>query len=153
MPLPLAPHALSILWPVFALAGWTLCILLLLAYRRVRATVKDKVGPRAYALGESAQVPVGVTLANRNYMNLLELPLLFYVLCLMAYATGAATAAPALVPLAWLYVLLRVLHSLVHVGYNHVMHRFAVFAAGNVVLTCLWLLLGRALLAASGGAA
>lgn len=140
---------LPILWPVFALAGWTLCMLLLLAFRRVRATVKDKVSPRAYALGESPQVPVPVTLANRNYMNLLELPLLFYVVCLMACVTGSNSAG--LVPLAWLYVLLRVLHSLVHVTYNRVMHRFSVFAASNVVLVVLWMQLGRSLYLASAG--
>lgn len=140
---------LPILWPVFALAGWTLCMLLLLAFRRVRATVKDKVSPRAYALGESPQVPVPVTLANRNYMNLLELPLLFYVVCLMACATGSN--GDGLVPLAWLYVLLRVLHSLVHVTYNRVMHRFSVFAASNVVLVVLWMQLGRSLYLASAG--
>jgi hypothetical protein len=43
-----------------------------------------------------------------------------------------------LLVLAWVYVGLRALHSLVHLTYNNVMHRLIVFAAGNVVLAALW---------------
>ena len=126
----------AILVPVFALAAWTGLILLLIAARRLTAGLS----PREFSLGESARVPPPVTLPNRNYMNLLELPVLFYVACLMAMMIGRGT--PAMVRLAWLYVALRMAHSLVHVTYNHVMHRFAVFAVSNGVLVLMWVLLG-----------
>lgn len=128
----------TILLPVFALAGWTCLILLLIAFRRLTAGV----APREYALGESSCVPLAVQLANRNYMNLLELPLLFYVICLLAYVSGSVFSL--LVWLAWSYVLLRVIHSLIHVTYNRVMHRFLVFVLSNLVLTALWVLVGLA---------
>ncbi|WP_370678776.1 MAPEG family protein [Comamonas sp. GB3 AK4-5] len=131
----------AILWPVFALAFWTLCMLLLVALRRARSGIH----PREYALGDSPKAEQAVTLANRNYMNLLELPVLFYVACLMAYVSG--TASGVLLALAWAYVLLRVLHSLVHVSYNKVVHRFVVFVASNLVLTLLWIWLGLHVLA------
>lgn len=137
------PHSTAILWPMFALAGWTMCMLLFLAFRRVKASAMHKISPREYALGESARVPAPVIQANRNYMNLLELPMLFYVLCLIVLVMQCGT--PTLMTLAWVYVALRLVHSLVHVTYNHVMHRFAVFAASNVVLTVLWMLVGIAL--------
>lgn len=126
----------AILIPVFALAGWTCLILLLIAFRRLTAGV----APREYALGDSSQVPLPVQLANRNYMNLLELPLLFYIICLLAYVTGSVSGL--LVLLAWSYVLLRVVHSVIHVTYNQVMHRFLVFVLSNLVLTALWVLVG-----------
>jgi len=47
--------------------------------------------------------------------------------------------------LAWTYFGLRVLHSLIYLGYNKVLHRFLVFAASNVVLLIMWLLLLQAL--------
>lgn len=133
--------ASAVLWPVFALAFWTLCMLLLVALRRLRSGIH----PREYALGDSVKASPAVTLANRNYMNLLELPVLFYVACLMAYVSG--TASGVLLALAWTYVLLRVLHSLVHVSYNKVAHRFVVFVASNLVLTLLWVCLGLQLAA------
>lgn len=132
----------AILAPVFALAGWTGCILLLLAFRRLRAGWQGRVRVSAFRLGEAPDVPADVALPNRNYMNLLELPLLFYVACLVAWL-GGRVSAPMLA-LAWAYVGLRVVHSLVHVTYNHVMHRFAAFAASNGVLVALWVLVGLA---------
>ncbi len=140
--------AYAMLWPVFALAGWTLCILLLIAARRLGAAYSGKVKDSEYALGESAAVPTAVVLANRNYMNLLELPLLFYVACLMAFMT-VNTSSSTLLTLAWAYVALRVLHSLIHVSYNRVLHRFIVFAGSNFVLVFIWLYLGRSLLSQS----
>lgn len=101
----------SLLAPMFALATWTALILLLVAYRRLRAGFSGSVHPREFALGESSKVPLTVAPANRNYMNLLESPMLFYVVCLIGLVTGAAT--PTVLLLAWLYVALRVAHSIV----------------------------------------
>lgn len=143
-------HYPGILGPVFALAAWTLCMLLLVAAKRVRAGLSGAISPKEFALGESSKVPGAVSLPNRNYMNLLELPVLFYVACLMAFVTGAASAL--LVELAWAYVALRVLHSLIHVTYNRVLHRFVAFAASNAVLVSMWVLLAWALAARSPAA-
>jgi hypothetical protein len=134
--------------PMFLLALWTYLILLWMAVARIRAGSKGAIAPADFALGESARVPVHVRLANRNYMNLLELPVLFYVVCLITYVAGIAT--PALAGLAWAYAALRVLHSLVHLTYNHVMHRLAVFAASNFVLLALWALAGMGLIGKGG---
>jgi hypothetical protein len=78
-----------------------------------------------------------VSIPNRNYMNLLELPMLFYVVCVLNYVTSPTVAAATLA-LAWSYVGLRALHSLIHLTYNNVMHRLAPFVASNVVLAALW---------------
>ncbi|MBQ0961844.1 MAPEG family protein [Ideonella sp. 4Y11] len=131
----------SFLLPMFALAGWTGLVLLYVAVCRVTAGVS----PREFTLGESPQVPQRAMLANRNYMNLLELPLLFYVVCLLAWQAPAVPVAA--LPLAWTYVGVRVLHSLIHLGYNNVLHRFIAFAVSNFVLLALWVVVGRAMLA------
>ncbi len=131
--------------PVFALVAWTFCVLLLVAFKRLKAGFDGSVSPREYALGESPKVPATVSLPNRNYMNLLELPLLFYVAMLLAHLTAAAT--PLLVALAWGYVALRIVHSLIHLSYNNVLHRFLAFASSNAVLLGIWLLLARAVFA------
>ena len=89
-------------------------------------------------------MPRHVSIPNRNYMNLLELPVLFYMVSLTVVVTRIAS--PAMLGLAWAYVVLRLVHSLVHLTYNNVLHRLAVFAASNVVLLVLWLLAALALL-------
>jgi hypothetical protein len=43
------------------------------------------------------------------------------------------------VTLAWVYVGLRAIHSLVHLSYNNVIHRLSVFTASNVLLAFMWL--------------
>ncbi|MES2296766.1 MAG: MAPEG family protein [Pseudomonadota bacterium] len=127
----MAAHT-AILIPVFVLAAWTACVLLRVAFVRVTGPMR----PHAYTLGEPDGVPARVAIPNRNYMNLLELPLLFYVACLLLFVTGGAT--PLAVALAWAYVALRIAHSLIHLSYNHVMHRFTAFALSNFVLIILW---------------
>ena len=128
----------SILYPVFALAALTGLVLLLIPFTRVRAVLRGEIRSADFRLGESAAVPDAVRLPNRNYMNLLELPVLFYVVCLIFYV--AAQPTPEAVWLAWAYVGLRALHSAVHLTYNHVLHRLGLFAASNVVLVMLWIM-------------
>ena len=119
-----------------ALALLTFLVLLLIPIRRFRAAFAGKVGPGDFKYGESAKVPPDVSIPNRNYMNLLELPVLFYVVCLIALYTGQARGL--LVEIAWLYVGLRILHSLVHLTYNNVMHRLTMFALSNLTLMAMW---------------
>ena len=134
----------AILFPVIALAAWTFAVLLFLAFRRCIALFRQQVSPADFRIGESANVPVELRLINRNLMNLLELPILFYVVALSLLVTQQVGAISLW--LAWTYVLLRVLHSLIHIGYNHVLHRLIVFTVGNFVLSGLWLCLFLSLL-------
>jgi hypothetical protein len=124
--------------PMGALVVLTFVVLTLVPVRRFRAAFAGKVRAQDFKYGESARVPGDVSIPNRNYMNLLELPLLFYVLCLAQYVT--AQVGMVTLVLAWVYVALRALHSLIHLTWNNVMHRLVVFAASNVVLGTMWVL-------------
>ena len=127
----------AILLPMVALAGLTFLVLLLIPLARFRAAARGEVNAGDFRFGESARVPGKVSLPNRNLMNLLELPLLFYVACLAFYVTNTVDRT-ALV-LAWLYVGLRVVHSAIHLSYNNVFHRLSAFAASCIVLVALWI--------------
>lgn len=131
-------HDPSILYPVFALAAWTGLVLLLIPFVRIRAVRRREVRGSDFRLGESAAVPDAVRIPNRNFMNLLEVPVLFYVVCLLIYV--AVLSSPGAIWLAWTYVGLRVVHSVVHLTYNHVIHRLVLFAVSNGVLAVLWVL-------------
>jgi hypothetical protein len=135
----------AILIPALMLIGWTLLVLLTIPYQRFKAYFAGKVTAHDFKFGESCNVPEEVCIPNRNLMNLLEVPVLFYAVCLMLYVTQ--TVDGLAVALAWVYVGLRGIHSLIHLSYNHVFHRFAVFATSNVVMALLWLKLLLALVA------
>lgn len=127
----------SIFLPVIAMAALTFTVLGFVPLRRFKAVLARQVTADDFALGESATVPPHVALANRNYMNLLELPVLFYVVCGALFVTGQVDG-PTL-GIAWSFVAIRAAHSLVHLTYNHVIHRLVLFAISNVVLAVLWI--------------
>jgi hypothetical protein len=126
----------AILYPMFALAAWTLVVLLLIPIARVRSARRREIVVDDFKYGESPAVPPAVSIPNRNYMNLLELPMLFYVVCIVLYVTAGASTTT--IALAWAFVVLRVVHSLIHLSYNRVVHRLAAFTASNVALAVLW---------------
>jgi len=132
----------SILFPMVALATLTFAVLLLIPVRRFRAGFAGLVRTDDFKYGESARVPPEVGIPNRNMMNLLELPMLFYVACLTYLVIGHVNEFA--LALAWIYVGLRVVHSAIHVTYNRVRHRLIAFALSNVVLVMYWTNLIRA---------
>ena len=129
-------RAESIFGPVSVLVLWTGVVVLLTGLRRIRAVRAGRVTAHAFKLGESPDVPPDVAVTNRNFMNLLEMPVLFYVGCLAYYATRRVDGGA--VVLAWLYVALRLAHSSVHLGSNRIVVRLAAFAASNFVLLAMW---------------
>ncbi|RZI86659.1 MAG: hypothetical protein EOP38_00865 [Rubrivivax sp.] len=129
-------NPLDIFQPLAVLVFWTMLVLLQIPIRRFRAAFKGQVVPNDFRYGESARVPPEVSLPNRNYMNLLEMPALFYLGCVVAYVTQHVD--PVLMSLGWAYVALRVAHSLVHLSYNHVVHRLVLFALSNFVAVGFW---------------
>ena len=127
---------ISIFAPMAALIALTFLVLLLIPIKRFRAGFAGEITGEDFRFGESTQVPGHVRIPNRNYMNLLELPMLFYVLCLSLYTTHNVTALE--LGLAWAYVALRVAHSAVHLTTNHIFTRLTIFAISNVTLGVAW---------------
>ena len=124
--------------PMGVLALLTFIVLGFVPARRFRAAFAGHVTADDFKFGESAAVPGPVSIPNRNYMNLLELPMLFYVAGLMYYVAGRLDQAALWV--AWAFVGLRIAHSLIHLTYNNVFHRLTAFALSNFVLMAVWLL-------------
>jgi len=125
-----------ILWPMAALAALTFFVLTVMPFMRVVAVRSGKARVSDFKLGESERVPENARVINRNYMNLLELPVLFYVACLIAFADDRVNALT--LSLAWLFVVLRYAHSVVHLSVNIVLLRLALFASAATVLLALW---------------
>lgn len=91
----------SILLPMAALAVWTLMVLLILPYKRLMAVKTRRAKVDDFKFGESGNVPSDVSIPNRHLMNLLEMPVLFYVACLTLVVTLRVDAG--YVYLAWAF--------------------------------------------------
>jgi hypothetical protein len=124
--------------PMGAMALLTFIVLGFIPASRFRAVSARQVTAEDFKLGESARVPPQVAVTNRNFMNLLELPMLFYVAGLMYYVAGRVDQT-ALVR-AWSYVGLRAVHSAIHLTYNNVIHRLSAYALSNAVLMAFWVM-------------
>jgi hypothetical protein len=72
------------------------------------------------------------------------MPVLFYVALVLSMVLMIQDGM--LVALAWAFVLLRALHSLVHCTYNQVMHRFGLYIASSLILLMMWIRLATYIL-------
>ncbi|MEL7023248.1 MAG: MAPEG family protein [Pseudomonadota bacterium] len=118
------------------LIALTLTIWILLYVRRVREQMSKRIHPQKLASRTQVQALLNDDSAANNFSNLLEMPVLFYVLVALVLATD--TAPGVLTLLAWVFVGLRIAHSMIHVTYNKVLHRFYVYVAGGLTLWSAW---------------
>lgn len=125
----------DIIWPVMVLASWTALVLLLVAVSRIHAVRRRRVSPR-YFRTNTGEAPEYLVRIEHNYNNLLQLPVLFYVLGAMMLTLKISD--PVILALAWLFVVLRMVHTVIHIGYNNILHRLGVFALGLAVLIAMW---------------
>jgi hypothetical protein len=123
--------------PVLALVLWSLVMCAWLYATRIPAIRTRHVvyDPHRPAEEFHTQLPAEVRWKADNYNNLMEQPTLFYAVALTLAMLGADTSLNT--ALAWLYVVLRIAHSLVHAIVNTVLLRFALFIAGSVVLLAM----------------
>ena len=123
-----------ILAPVIALVLWTIVMGVWLYATRIPALKKHRVvyDPKRPAEELHAQLPAEVRWKADNYNNLFEQPTLFYAVALTLALLDAGSGFNA--GLAWAYVVLRIVHSLVQALINKVMIRFPLYALASLVL-------------------
>ena len=138
---------MTIVQPVIALAAWTMVMWFWMYATRIPAMNASGIDPDELALDPDksldAILPPQVQWKAHNYNHLHESPTVFYAvalaLALLHHGEGITTQ------IAWVYVALRVIHSLVQATINKVMLRFALFAMSTFALMGL---IGYAVIAA-----
>jgi hypothetical protein len=130
---------MSILQPVVALAAWTMVMWAWMYATRIPAIGAAKVDldemVRDPATSLDDVLPVGVQWKAHNYNHLHEAPTVFYAVAIVLAIIGQGDGLNA--HLAWAYVAIRVIHSLVQATVNKVNLRFLLFALSSVVLIVL----------------
>ena len=125
----------SLITPVMALVLWTLVIWAWMVATRIPAMQKAGIEPQDAARTSSLDLPAGIMQISDNYNHLMEQPTVFYATALATQVAGLADDLA--VSLAWSYVVLRVVHSLVQCTINNVMIRFTLFSLSTIVLVVL----------------
>jgi hypothetical protein len=126
-----------ILLPLLAMVILTFLVWIYLYITRIREMNKKGIDPQRLAENATKQTLLTESAGpSDNFKNLLEMPVLFYVAVLLSLVLLIQDAV--LVQLAWVFVALRALHSLVHCTYNRVMHRFLAYLTSSLVLILMW---------------
>ena len=123
----------SILNPVFALICWSLVMWVALYATRIPGMMK--LGLKAGELKEKSDLdvlPRSIRQVADNYNHLHEQPTVFYALAF--YSVLAGTVDSFMVTTAWIYVGLRIAHSVFQATVNFVPIRFVLFILSSLCL-------------------
>lgn len=126
----------ELIQPMIGLFGLTAIVWVLMFVFRNIAVARGVAAIRYYQIYGGDAPPEWVERPARTFMNLLEVPVLFYVVCLLMLQTGQWDGVQ--VSLAWLFVGLRFLHAAVYIGLNYVPLRLATYVMGCVTLAVIW---------------
>jgi hypothetical protein len=122
--------------PILALVAWTFVMWFWMYATRIPAMRKANIDfAELSRTGAKLELPPEVARVADNYNHLHEQPTIFYALALAAQLGGTADATS--IGLAWAYVAVRVVHSLVQATRNVIPIRFTVFALGSLLLLAL----------------
>ena len=128
----------EILYPVLALISWTFVMWVWMYATRIPAIQRADIDfDELSRTGAPLEMPAKVARVADNYNHLHEQPTIFYALAISAALLGAVDDFQ--VVLAWAYVGLRVVHSMIQATSNPIFIRFVVFAITSVVLFVLLL--------------
>ncbi len=130
---------MEILKPVIVLAGWTMVMWLWMYITRLPAMSAAKIDSKTLVGGTGqtldAVLPAKTQWIAHNYNHLHEAPTVFYAVALVLAMIGQGDGFNA--SIAWAYVGLRVVHSLVQVLSNRVIVRFGIFVLSSLALMML----------------
>jgi hypothetical protein len=125
----------NLIYPIFAMFVLTVIVLCRMFLLRVKDLRTGEVKLSYFRTYTQAGGSEKMLQASRHFTNLFEVPVLFYVICIlgMIFSEGHL-----FVIAAWLYVAARVAHAWIHMGSNNVMSRMRAYAAGWLLLIFMW---------------
>jgi hypothetical protein len=134
----------TVLLPLFVQVALIFALLTGLAVRRQAMFKRRELHPQDLAV-RGAREPLPVAQVAGSYQNQFEMPVLFFVLVILALFTRKADLV--FVVMSWLFVLSRIAQAAIHVGPNVVPMRGMAFAVGVFVLMFMWIIFAIRILA------
>jgi hypothetical protein len=125
----------AILAPLFVQIALTFVLLSWMGRARAASVKRGEVKISDIALGQQAWPARATQIAN-CFHNQFQLPVLFYVLVVLALISRKADLL--FVILSWLFVATRIVHAAIHTTSNNVPRRFQAYLGGAIVLVLMW---------------
>ncbi|MEZ7276080.1 hypothetical protein EXT42_18175 [Pseudoalteromonas sp. CO302Y] len=117
----------------------TFSIMVIMGRRRFTAARNKVIKMQDFLTMELDKAGSEVRVADRNFINQFEMPILFFIACLTALQVNAAGFV--FVILAWVYVGLRLLHSVIHLTTNTLKLRYYSFVISSFIMLIMWLMI------------
>jgi hypothetical protein len=127
---------MDIIYPMFALVVLTFIIGFSTGISRLISAKKGLVDRRYFKLFTGYSPPDNIVKLGRNFSNLLEVPILFYVVGIILLVLDINNQL--MQNFAWTFVVLRIIHSIIHVTYNKPIHRFLAFLLSSSIVLIMW---------------
>lgn len=127
---------MEIIYPMFVLVVLTFVIGFGTGISRLVGAKKGHVDRRYFKLLSGFTPPDYIVKLGRNFSNLLEVPVLFYALGIILLVLDINNSL--MLGLAWAFVILRIIHSFIHVTYNNPIHRFLAFLLSSSIVLIMW---------------
>jgi len=128
----------GILWPTFILVALIFIVWTVMFLQRAAHMKRTPPSGTDLATGSDAmRYFEPVEMSANNLRNLFEMPVLYFALVPLLLITRHADHIQVI--LAWAYVVLRVIHSFIHIGVKRVPHRFLAYFLSCVVLSAMWI--------------
>ena len=130
------------IYPMVAMVLYIFAVGLYTFSVRVRALKSNELKIshfRSYDMN-GHQVPERVIVVGRHFDNQFQLPMLFLI-TLVAAQTMPLFNSPIILPLAWGFVLTRLVHGYIHLGSNNVRHRALAYFSGWFCIVAIWLVM------------
>jgi hypothetical protein len=136
---------IAILYPSIVMALMTLALILAMGMRRLAAIRKHQLSIKYYrTYSDGPGEPESLRQHSRHVQNHFEVPPLFHLAVWGSFLAGEVGSLA--MGAAWFFVATRGLHTVIHLSYNNVTHRFLVYGMGVLTVLFLWVQLLLALM-------
>jgi len=127
---------MAIIYPMFALVILTFIVGFSTGICRFISAKNGDVDPMYFRLLSGYEAPDYIVKLGRNFSNLFEVPVLFYTLGVVVLVLDIDSQL--MLMFAWAFVFLRIIHSVIHITYNHPIHRFVAFLLSSSLVLIMW---------------
>ncbi|MCO7250210.1 MULTISPECIES: MAPEG family protein [unclassified Pseudoalteromonas] len=117
----------------------TFIVMYIMGKRRFSAAKKKTIEMKDFLTMDLEKAGSHVRLADRNFINQFEMPVLFFIACLTALQLNAV--GTVFVGFAWAYVVLRIIHSFIHLTSNTLKARYYSFVISSFIMLIMWVLI------------
>ena len=128
-------YAHGLILPVLVLVAWSILVWLWMIIGRATVMRREKIHPQKAVRTREFSTSGREQWIADNYNHLMEQPTIFYAGALAAHAAGQGDAIN--IGLAWTYVIVRIVHTVIQTTSNIVMWRFYAFILSTLALAVL----------------